>query len=416
MEISSDFRQLLDGIKPGFEQNLIRAFRNEAVRNQQRANNKGYIHKLDNILLSQDDTKIELANLRFPWIPDFRIVSLSVDLAMLCLDVSFKLGNLRVEGDYEASNASLQSLLPVSNNGKIEVLLVDVTARGRVGLLVRGDSLVPENYDIQYEPAETVVKYFISSENEIENKIVKQNGEYSIGEYVRTQLNDILTRLLHLQLAESVVEFSVTELLVDEDAQLRELAREHSQRANKLLDSLLWTAKDYLVAGNHRTIETPPFSVVYRGKLAGVYQGKFETGKGYIQDLSTLSRLQDLSLFEDKRKLVVYGSLGLRDMKHGYDHYTSEFEETEIEGSIKTAVYRNKIFVKLSVVKEGERCRTELDGIQLSDSITQWVERRAGRRHLRKLKLPNKATGKTTFGGIFCCHSMVNLNIRTMNL
>ncbi|KAJ8929865.1 hypothetical protein NQ314_017470 [Rhamnusium bicolor] len=75
---------------------------------------------MDNILLSLEDTKIELSNLRFPWIPDFRIINMSVDLNMLCLDVSFKLGNLRVEGDYEANNLTLQKLLPISNNGKIE--------------------------------------------------------------------------------------------------------------------------------------------------------------------------------------------------------------------------------------------------------------------------------------------------------
>ncbi|KAJ8959109.1 hypothetical protein NQ318_022366 [Aromia moschata] len=341
-EISSDFRRLLDNVKPGFEENLVRAFRNEAVRNQQRANNNRFVHKLDNILFSQGDTKIELSSLKFPWIPDFRITNMSVNLSMLCIDVAFKLGNLRVEGDYEANNVTLQKLLPVSNHGRIEITFGDVTAKGRVGLLIRGDSLVPENYDIKYEPTETITSgiYFFFL-------------EYSIGDYVWKQLNDTLTTLLHRQLGEAVVEFSLTELLIDEDEQLRELAREHSQRANRLLDCLLCTAKDYLVAREYRNIETPVLDVVYRGKPSGVYQGRLRTGKGYIQDLSTLSRLQDLSLYEDKIKLTVYGSLGLREMKHGYDSYSSSFEDTEISGNIRTAVYRNKVFVKLSVLKEG---------------------------------------------------------------
>lgn len=66
------------------------------------------------------------------------------------------------------------------------------------------------------------------------------------------------------------------------------MAREHSQRANKLLDSLLCTAKDYLVAKNYRSIETPPFNVVYRGKPSGLYQGRLQTGVGYIQVRGTL--------------------------------------------------------------------------------------------------------------------------------
>lgn len=62
----------------------------------------------------------ELGNLNFPWIPDFRITSLSVDLNMLCLDIELKLGDLRVEGEYEATSLSLLKVIPVSNVGKIE--------------------------------------------------------------------------------------------------------------------------------------------------------------------------------------------------------------------------------------------------------------------------------------------------------
>ncbi|KAG5896987.1 hypothetical protein JTB14_018502 [Gonioctena quinquepunctata] len=293
---------------------------------------------------------------------------MSVDFNMMCLDVTFKIGDLRVEGEYEATNMTLQRLLPITNNGKIEVTFKDVSAKGRIGLLIRGDSLVPENYDISYEATETSlsVKYFISSENEVENKVVKQNGDDFIGNTIKVQLTTILTNMLHRQLAEAVTQFSVTELMKDEVAQLCGLAREHSSRANKLLDSLLCTAKDFLVERNFRSIETPPFNVVYRGKLSALSQGTMRTGSGYIQDLSTLSRLQDLSLFEDPQKLVVYGSLTLREMKHGYEHYSSQFEETGISGSIRTTVYENRISIKLYVHKEGEYCKTQLENVQVN--------------------------------------------------
>lgn len=62
----------------------------------------------------------ELGSLKFPWVPDFRITSLSVDLNMLCLDVVLKLGDLKVEGEYEATSLSLLKLIPVSNVGNIE--------------------------------------------------------------------------------------------------------------------------------------------------------------------------------------------------------------------------------------------------------------------------------------------------------
>ncbi|XP_074036163.1 uncharacterized protein isoform X2 [Leptinotarsa decemlineata] len=366
--MSSEFKELIRDIRPALEENLARAFKNEAVRNQQIINNNSYIHRMDNILLALDDSKIELSNLKFPWIPDFRIVTMAVDLKMLCLDVTFKIGDLRVEGEYEATNMTLQRLLPITNNGKIEITFGDVFAKGKVGLLIKGDSLIPENYDIHYEPSETSlsVKYYISQENEVENKVVRPNGDDVIGNTIRMQLNTILTNMLHRQLAEAVSQFSVTELMKNKDEDLRAKAKEHSSRANKLVDSLLCTAKDYLVARNFRSIETPCFDVVYRGKLSGVCQGVMRTGTGYIQDLSTLSRPQDLSLFEDTQKLVVYGSLSLREMKHGYEHYTSYFEDTQISGSVRTTVYENKIFIKLSVQKGGEYCKTQLENVQVS--------------------------------------------------
>lgn len=61
----------------------------------------------------------ELRDLKFPWIPDFRIIEMAADLPMSCLDVSFNLGPLRVEGMYEANNSTLRKWLPVSHVGKL---------------------------------------------------------------------------------------------------------------------------------------------------------------------------------------------------------------------------------------------------------------------------------------------------------
>ncbi|CAH0564519.1 unnamed protein product [Brassicogethes aeneus] len=363
-ELSSDFKTLLRDITPNFEENLNRAFRNEAVRNHHKR--KTYVHKIDNTFMSLGETKIELRNLKFPWIPDFRINYMSANLPMLCLDVSFKLGALRIDGEFEANNFTLQKLLPVSNNGKIAILFKEVVVQGKIGLLIEEDSLKPTNYDLNFINNETeiTVSYFVDDENEIENKITKSNGEQSLGDSVWGQLTDILTELLHRQLAEVVVEFSLTELLVDQDEHLRDIFREHSNRANRLLDSLLCKAKDYLVAKNHRSVKTPAFDVIFRGKPSGLEQGMLKTEDGYVQDLSTLSRMQGLSLYEDDNDLVVYGSLTLREFKHGYEKYRSTFEGNKISGSIRTSIYKNKIFVKIVIRKKPELCHTRLETVQ----------------------------------------------------
>lgn len=95
----------------------------------------------------------------------------------------------------------------------------------------------------------------------------------------------------------------------------RGYAKEQASRANKLLDSLLCGAKDYLVAKELRTLKTPAFDVIYKGKVSGMQQGTFKTGDGFLQDLATLTRIQSFSLYEDKQKLTVYGGINLREFK-----------------------------------------------------------------------------------------------------
>ncbi|XP_018561174.1 uncharacterized protein LOC108903462 isoform X2 [Anoplophora glabripennis] len=368
-ELSSGFKYMIEQVAPRFQEDVIRAFNNEGVRNALMHNKNHYNHKMDNILVFIGDTKIELSKLIFPWTPDFRIVNLTMNFSMLCLDVNLKLGDLRVKGDFEGYNITLQNLLPAILAGKIEQTFKDVVATGRIGFLIRGDSMVLTNYDIKYEPSETdiSVKYYASNGSEVETKRTKQNSEKdSLRDAVWVELSDILTRLLHSQLGEVLVERSLTELLLGEDENLRDLAREHSQRANKLLDTLLCTAKDYIVDKNYRLIETPLINAAFKEKPSGLSQGAFQTGYGFIKDLSTLSRVQDLSLYEDKQRLVVYGSLTLREFKHGYDHYSCSFEDIVTAGQVKATIYNNKIFVKVTLLKEGERCKTQLDNIRVS--------------------------------------------------
>ncbi|KAJ3646574.1 hypothetical protein Zmor_024158 [Zophobas morio] len=57
-ELPSEMKQLLTDVTPNFDENLKRAFRNEAVRLQRKQNTNRYVHQLDDVLLSVDDTKM----------------------------------------------------------------------------------------------------------------------------------------------------------------------------------------------------------------------------------------------------------------------------------------------------------------------------------------------------------------------
>lgn len=375
-ELSGDYAELVKQCTPVFQENIVSAFNNEMARNHRRKNFIKTTHNLDTILLSLDNTKIELSDLKLPWLPDFKVVNLSVNLLKLCIDIHFKLGDLKVSGNYVVNNVALQNVLPVSSNGTISVNFSDVSVQGRVGLLIRGDSFMPENYDVDYTwgESEVTVNYFVNKETQVENTITRPAGEQVLAEKIWLQLKEVLTITLREQLKSVVVEYSVTESLADEDAKLRQLATYQSSKANGLFDTLLCAAKDHLVAKNYRIIETPSFDVIYKGKLSSTEQGIFKSGNGFIRDLSSLSRLTDLSLFEDENELLVYGTLGIRDFKHGYEKFTTKYEDNELTGSIKAQIYASEIFVKLSFEKNEENPqKTKVEKIEtrlLSDIET----------------------------------------------
>ncbi|XP_019761983.2 uncharacterized protein LOC109538960 isoform X2 [Dendroctonus ponderosae] len=354
-ELTSEYVSFLEQFNPNIQENIVSAFNNEMARNHRRKNFIKTVHNLDTILLSLDNTKIELSKLTLEWLPDFKVINLGVNLCKLCLDIDFKLDDLPVSGNYEVNNVALQNVLPVSSNGAITVVYTDVTVKGRVGLLIQGDSFVPENYDVDYTwNSEVSVSYFINRDTKVEAKVTRPTDDQIIAKTIWTQLKEVLTTILKDQLKGVVVEYSVQESLADEDEKLRQLAQSQLTKANGLFDTLLCAAKDYLVAKDLRTIETPPFEVLYRGKLSSTETGLFESGNGYIKDLSTLSRLSDLSLFEDERQLLVYGTLGMREFKHGYDSFKTKFEDNDLTGSLKAQVRGTEIFVKLSFEKSEE--------------------------------------------------------------
>lgn len=368
-DLSSELRELLDTVTPNFQENLIRAFKNEVFRHQNRGLLPRYIHDLEPMLISVGNLRIELRNLKFPWIPDFRINNMSLNLKQLCMDVDYKLGDLKVDGEYESNDLSLLELLPVSNSGKIQFTFKDVTAKGRVGLLVEEDSIITNAYDIDYQASEklTTVKYYTAGDNETECTTTKLNGELSLGDSVWSQLTNLIQENLYDVLGEVVVEYSLTETLMDEDHEFRQMAKEYETRANKFLDSLLCLSKDFIVGKNNRQVQTPGFTVTYRAKPSspGGRMGIFTAQDGYIQDLSTLTRPGNLSLYEDKDQLVVYGTISLREFKNGYEKFSSELDEAKIQGSIKGTIYRNAIYIKLVVHKDGEECRTTLETVKV---------------------------------------------------
>lgn len=95
----------------------------------------------------------------------------------------------------------------------------------------------------------------------------------------------------------------------------RDFARQRALSANRLLDSLLCTAKTYLVDKSKRILEAVPLDVVFKGRPPATQQGSFKTDMGQASDMATLTRSKEMSILEEKEILIIYGQIRLREFK-----------------------------------------------------------------------------------------------------
>ncbi|KRT86593.1 hemolymph juvenile hormone-binding protein [Oryctes borbonicus] len=216
-DVPDGLKTVLEQVTPNFEENLKRAFINEGIRIESMSGWKS--HSLDDVLDTIDNNIVELRNLKLTRTPDFRVNNFSVDLTMLTVNLGLSPGQLKVEGEYEVANKALQRILPISQVGKIVIILENVSCDGRAGIYIKEDSFVVENYDLMYRPSEVSIRvsYFKEDGVEVDNEIAEADIEKNqIVKAFWVQLTDVLTNLLHRQLGAVIVEYSVNELLLDE--------------------------------------------------------------------------------------------------------------------------------------------------------------------------------------------------------
>ncbi|XP_045477241.1 uncharacterized protein LOC123682574 [Harmonia axyridis] len=367
-ELNDELRDLIDEITPHFEESLTRAFKNDTL-SYHRQERKDCIHTLDNVVHNIGETIIELRKLQLPWVPDFRINQLRAHLGMLCLDVSLNLGSLTIEGDYEANNARLQEFLPVAHEGKATITFNNMAAKGRVGLFINDDSLLPENYDIVYETRKVDIRVQYQTNNArcVETEISRNNVEETLGISMWSQLTQILTELLNRQLRRVLSEFALSDLFRDKMDNFREREKELILKSNRLADCLLCSTKDFIVHNENREVFTPNYDVIFRGKPTSINLGNVRTSHGDLKDLSTLNRNKSWSCFGNEKEMIFFGSFSLKEFKHTFRLYEAEYDSTKVSGSISMSVYKNDIFFRVKFLKNEFTCDYIMDDMKLQE-------------------------------------------------
>ncbi|XP_017770761.1 PREDICTED: uncharacterized protein LOC108558375 [Nicrophorus vespilloides] len=362
-DLSVAFRAtLVNEIQPNFAENLRRAFNNEGIRQQNMQKVKYLL--FSNTAHSRNSCYMSHKKIQMFPVPEFRVNEFKVDLAEAVIHMNLNLGNSTIVTDMEIVNDTMfNGMYNVSNNN-LKIDFIGLSASVVVGFAPDEDSFVPKNYNLQVIPDE--IKINLLENNVGTPQIVKfLANDYSPATIFKSQLNEKIRGMLHWQLGSVLVEYSVNELLLDEDDEIREYKdylRKRVLKANSIIDNLVNTAKSRKFL---KDIEFPTdFMLPYKQEKASVMSKL--TGKGIIKDVANLTRLHDWSLLETNKSIMAFGSLSIKDYKFVYD-YKTEYMNSKIQGKISATIYKNQLNVEMLTLKDTCQTRVEILSTELSD-------------------------------------------------
>ncbi|GJQ77091.1 hypothetical protein Trydic_g23662 [Trypoxylus dichotomus] len=357
LNVPNTVTELCRVVTPNFQERLQDDFQDQAERRQRMYQN----HKLglNDVVVLENGVTIELSNIMVIERAICTLKNFKVNLEMFNISLEAYMKQLSIEAEYKQS--CLNTLVPMSRSGQISFDLEDITIDGNIGIYNVEDSFVAKNYDINMKLGRVHTKitckdesdagYFESIDTDIDKTLLK---------YISGQLLNLflIEDIIFYQLSAPIVEVSASELLNDEPAEVISLSSERISKANEKLDSLLNLVNQALVASNHIVLETPALPVCLN---KGNKKIICNTGIGRLENLS-FSRVGDISFYENQNIQYIYGYIRLVDFRFKYPSFT--INESGNSGCVEVGAFRNKMSIRLSVRKENDAFKIEVDKVQ----------------------------------------------------
>ncbi|XP_068083378.1 mite allergen Lep d 7 [Anabrus simplex] len=284
--------------------------------------------------------------------------------------LGLSMGPLHIQGDYSLESNSVMEVIPLTNAGKISVIISEVYAEGQVGLTLGEKSLQATNFDMTYTPKNVIITVtYETNEGPAVSQVSREALDKTLVEKFREDLWYKLNLILQKEL-NYLLEFSpLARLLPDENLlkEFRNLTRGMTVIANKYIDDILVLAREHITQNNLEQVPVSNFGTGFSKKILFItWHGNFTAEKGWARDLATITRTSDMTLSYDKGTLSVFGSLGLRDLKVGFDQYFAKFMNIGPSGTLRATTGYNSVFIR-AAIQLGINSTTSLENLRVDN-------------------------------------------------
>ncbi|XP_052753332.1 uncharacterized protein LOC113520805 [Galleria mellonella] len=377
IDINQQLDNLLTKVQPNLQDVIKRSFTNVALQ-QTKNGEQVKPDALEDTSYFAKNTQVNLTRLELVKTPTFHMQTLSLDLKSMGLKLRCSLGEVNVKGLYSAFNENLYNLLPVMAEGHLLMTLSNVTADVDVGLVLEDDAYSFINPGIDFTHDEVLVKlswpspqrgggYEFATTEQLARHIDDLPLTAAISLPLYTLLREKLQRHLALVLKQST---SVSEVVCCNPSLLEAysaMVDSLAKKGNKIIDMVLIDVRRILFQTHTEVLELPPLHATFMHKIGSIsFIGKFETDTGWVKNLATINRINDVSVSRiDDATTSFRVTLRIKDLQVGYDEYRMKAMGVSCSGRLAATLGGSALHLALSVGLTRLEPYAQLDDLRL---------------------------------------------------
>ncbi|CAH2048704.1 unnamed protein product, partial [Iphiclides podalirius] len=361
IDIEQELLDLLEKVQPNLQDVIKRSFTN-VVLQQTKNGEQIKPDVLEDTSYFSKNTQVNLSRLELLRSPTFHLQNLSLDLKSMALNLRCSLGEVSVKGLYSAFNENLYNLIPVMSEGHVLISLSNMTADVNVGLVMEDDAFSFINPGIDFVHDEVIVKlswpspqrnggYEFTTTEQLAKHIddLPLTAAISLPLYaqLRQKLQRHLSHVLKQATSVSEVVYSNPSLLEVYSAMVADLAR----NGNRVVDMVLINMRRTLLQTCREVLELPPLHATFMHKIGSIsFVGKFETDTGWVKNLATINRINDVSITKSEPMKTSFSvTLKIKDLQIGYDEYRMRAMGVSCAGRLAAAFADCALHLALTV-------------------------------------------------------------------
>ncbi|XP_012284718.1 uncharacterized protein LOC105702058 isoform X1 [Orussus abietinus] len=361
---NSELREALECGTNFFESFLAQRFNNLSSSWSKRGITS---QNLDDTFITLNGTTLHLQSIRLIKQPEFNLTYVKANLELLCLEIVFNIGELKIDGEFTVTSNDLTEVLPVLTSGTFNLTSSSGIAKGLIGIYPVEDSFLTDNYKLEYIHDD--IQFLIDTRqlSETNKQLQFDRIDDTVAQYFHTDLAMTLTKTLKQQLNEAIVELSVCELLQGEEhlvTQLKSHKNAISTLANNIFDKILLSANKHIKKSN---AQVPVSDIDAPFPTNDSLTGRLEAKKGWIKGLDSMQRKGDVTVSLERNSFVIFGAVGLNELMMGFDEYCVTILGIKTAGLVQIKIGRNEASFKFVISKHGKNIKTHLDDFKITE-------------------------------------------------